>query len=188
MTHPHLTPSHRLQPTALALAMAALFAASAAAPALGQAAEANLKIELPSLNVAEYHRPYVAAWIERGDQSVAANLLVWYDQKKRDKEGEKWLKDLRQWWRRGGRELSMPVDGVSGATRAAGEQKLNLGAGKNALANLAAGDYVLMVEAARESGGRELVKVPFQWPPKSAQTAKAQGSNELGAVSLELKP
>ncbi|MFJ3045795.1 DUF2271 domain-containing protein [Herbaspirillum chlorophenolicum] len=173
-----------LKPTVLALAMAALFASAAPAGA----ADMNLKIEIPTLNVAEYHRPYLAAWIERADQSVAANLAVWYDLKKKDKEGEKWLKDIRQWWRRSGRELQMPVDGVSGATRPAGEQKLNFGSGKGPLASLAPGDYVLMVEAAREVGGRELVKLPFQWPPKSAETAKAQGSSELGAVSLELKP
>jgi hypothetical protein len=95
---------------------------------------------------------------------------------------------MRQWWRRSGREQQMPIDGVSGATRAPGEQKLNFGSGKGPIANLAPGDYVLMVEAAREVGGRELVKVPFQWPPKSAQSAKAQGSSELGAVALELKP
>ena len=181
MTHKK---SALLKPTVLALAMAALFASAAAAGA----ADMNLKIEIPTLNVAEYHRPYLAAWIERADQSVAANLAVWYDVKKKDKEGEKWLKDIRQWWRRSGRELQMPVDGVSGATRPAGEQKLNFGAGKGAIANLAPGDYVLMVEAAREVGGRELVKLPFQWPPKSLQTAKAQGASELGAVSLELKP
>lgn len=173
-----------LKPTVMALAMAALFAS--AMPAV--AADLNLKIEVPTLNVAEYHRPYIAAWIERPDQSVAANLAAWYDTKMKDREGEKWLKDIRQWWRRSGRELQMPVDGVSGATRPAGEHKLSFGSAKGPVANLAPGDYVLMVEAAREVGGRELVKVPFQWPPKSAQNAKAQGSSELGAVSLELKP
>ncbi|WP_288392046.1 DUF2271 domain-containing protein [uncultured Herbaspirillum sp.] len=172
------------KPTALALAAAALFASAAPAGA----AEMNLKIEIPTLNVAEYHRPYLAAWIERADQSVAANLAVWYDMKKKDKEGEKWLKDMRQWWRRSGREQQMPIDGVSGATRAPGEQKLNFGSTKGAIANLAPGDYLLMVEAAREVGGRELVKLPFQWPPKSPQSAKAQGNSELGAVALELKP
>lgn len=180
MKHKHA----RLTPTVLALAMAALF--TQAAPAV--AADMNLRIEVPTLNVAEYHRPYLAAWIERADQSVAANLAVWYDMKKKDKEGEKWLKDIRQWWRRSGREQQMPIDGVSGATRPAGEHKLNFGAGKGPLVDLAPGDYVLMVEAAREVGGREVVKLPFQWPPKSAQNAKAQGSSELGAVSLELKP
>ncbi len=173
-----------LKPTALALATAALFASAAPAGA----AEMNVRIEVPSLNVAEYHRPYLAAWVERADQSVAANLAVWYDLKKKDHEGEKWLKDMRQWWRRSGREQQMPIDGASGATRAPGEHKLNFGSGKGPLASLAPGEYVLMVEAAREVGGRELVKVPFQWPPKSAQSAKAQGSSELGAVALELKP
>jgi hypothetical protein len=171
------------QPTVLALLLAGLFAAAPAG-----AAEMNLKIEVPTLNVAENHRPYLAAWIERADQSVAANLAVWYDLKKRDKEGEKWLKDLRQWWRRSGRDQQMPIEGVSGPTRPAGEHKVNLVSGKGPLVNLAAGDYVLMVEAAREAGGRELLKLPFQWPPKSLQNGKAQGHTELGAVALELKP
>jgi hypothetical protein len=176
--------SSAIKPTILALAMAALFVSTA--PVLG--ADMNLKIEVPTLNVAESHRPYVAAWIERPDQSVAANLAVWYDMKKKDKEGEKWLKDLRQWWRRSGRDQQMPVDGMSGATRPAGEQKLAFSSAKGPLANLAPGEYILMVEAAREAGGHDLVKVPFQWPPKSAQNGKGQGQGELGGVTLELKP
>jgi Predicted periplasmic protein (DUF2271) len=43
------------------------------------AADLSVSIEVPRLNVAEYHRPYVAAWLERPDQSVAAHLNVWYD-------------------------------------------------------------------------------------------------------------
>jgi len=152
------------------------------------AADLNVKVEIPRLNVAEYHRPYVAVWVERPDQTVAASLAVWYDLKKKDKEGEKWLKDMRQWWRRAGRELQMPVDGVSGATRPAGEQQLSFSGDKGPLAKLPAGDYILMVEAAREVGGRELVKVPFQWPPKSAQTARGKGDSELGAITLDFKP
>ena len=40
------------------------------------AAELALDVEIPRLDVAEYHRPYVAVWIEREDASVAANLAV----------------------------------------------------------------------------------------------------------------
>ena len=47
----------------------------------------NVGVELPRLEVAEYHRPYVAVWLERADGSVAANLSVWYELKKRDAEG-----------------------------------------------------------------------------------------------------
>ena len=56
------------------------------------------------------------------------------------------------------------------------------------LASLPPGSYQLVVEAARENGGREVVRLPFDWPVKAAQTAKVQGEHELGAVSLDLKP
>ena len=46
------------------------------------AADLSVKFDLPQLNVAEYHKPYVAIWLERADQSVAANLAVLYDLKK----------------------------------------------------------------------------------------------------------
>ncbi len=48
-------------------------------PAL--AAEMNVSVEIPKLNVAEYHRPYVAIWLEKPDQSFVGNLAVWYDVK-----------------------------------------------------------------------------------------------------------
>ena len=152
------------------------------------AADLNLKLDIPRLNVAEYHRPYLAVWLERPDQSFAANLVVWYDIKKANNGGTKWLKDIRQWWRRSGRDLQMPADGISGATRAPGEQSLSFNAGKTALGPLPAGEYQLVVEAAREAGGREVVRVPLQWPPKTPQTLKATGEHELGAVVVELLP
>ena len=156
------------------------------APAL--AADLSLKVEIPRLSVAEYHRPYTAVWIERADQGFATNLAVWYDLKKKDNEGTKWLKDLRQWWRKSGRELQMPVDGLSGATRAPGEHQVALAGGTSALDKLPGGDYALIVEAAREGGGREVVRLPFQWPPKASQISHARGEHELGTVTMELRP
>ena len=151
-------------------------------------ADLALKVELPQLAVAEYHRPYMAVWVERADQSVAANLAVLYDVKKRDNGGAKWLKDVRQWWRKSGRDLQLPMDGVTGATRAPGEHTLSFAGAKAAIDKLPAGDYTLVVEAAREAGGRELVRLPFQWPPKAAVSVPAKGKEELGNVSLQLKP
>lgn len=155
-------------------------------PAL--AADLDVKIEIPKQDVAEYHKPYVAIWVERPDNSVAANLAVWYDIDKKNNAGTKWLKDMRQWWRRAGNSMTMPVDGVSGATRAPGEATISFSNGKNPLGNLPAGNYELVVEASREGGGREVVSVPFSWPAKKNGTLSAKGSSELGAVSLQLKP
>jgi hypothetical protein len=156
------------------------------ASASAMAADLALKLDVPQLNVAEYHRPYIAAWVENADQKVVANLAVLYDTKKKDNAGTKWLKDMRQWWRKSGRELTMPLDGVSGATKAPGEATLSIPKGE--LDKLPAGQYTVLVEAAREAGGREVVKVPLQWPPKSAQNLTGQGKEELGAVVVQVKP
>jgi len=153
------------------------------------AADLTVKVEIPRLSVAEYHKPYVSMWIERADQGVASTLAVWYDGRSKEGDGgTKWLKDMRQWWRKAGRDMKLPADGVSGATRAPGEHTLTFTDGKAPLGKLAAGNYNLVVEAAREVGGRELVRVPFTWPPQSAQSAGAKGETELGGVTVNLKP
>lgn len=83
----------------------------------------------------------------------------------------------------------MPVDGVTGPTRPAGKHLLAFNDRQPQLAGLAAGEYTLVVEAAREVGGRELLKIPFRWAAKpAAQKGSAQGSSELGAIALTVKP
>jgi hypothetical protein len=138
------------------------------------AAAGTVTVTVPRLSVAEYHRPYVAVWLEPVGGGAARTVAVWYDTKKQGNEpGTKWLADLRTWWRKGGRSLNMPADGVSGATRAPGQYTLALPA------DLKPGAYTLNVEAARETGGRELVTVPLMVP---AGQARGSGKEELGAV------
>ncbi|WP_448662022.1 DUF2271 domain-containing protein [Sphingomonas sp. CJ20] len=162
-----------------ALGGVAVFPAGAAAQTL------DVSITIPKLTVAEYHRPYVAIWLEK-EGAAPRTLSVWYDVNKRGGEGTKWLRDIRQWWRASGRTMQFPADGVSGATRAPGVQKLRLTAGSGAMPALSGGTYTLVIEAAREVGGREVVRVPFTWNGTSA-TASAKGASELGAVSLTVK-
>jgi hypothetical protein len=149
------------------------------------AADLSLSVEIPQLPVAEYHRPYVAIWIEGADQTIAANLAVWYQLRG---DHTKWLPDLRQWWRRGGRDLKVPVDGLTGATRPVGQHLLKFDAAQAPLAGLKPGQYAVVVEAVREVGGREAVRIPFEWPIKGTKRASATGSKELGAVALTLNP
>ncbi|MCA6216551.1 DUF2271 domain-containing protein [Ideonella sp. B7] len=152
------------------------------------AATLQLTLELPRLSVAEYHKPYVAVWLEKdGQPNAAAQLAVWYDLKKANNGGTKWLRDLRQWWRAGGRDLTVPADGVTGATRSPGEQVLRLDQAPG-LARLPAGQYTVVVEAAREGGGREVQRLPLTWPIQAAQQAQAQGTHELGALKLKATP
>lgn len=152
-------------------------------------ADLDLSIEIPRLSVAEYHRPYVAMWVESADHGVAGTLAVWYDlQTKKTDPGTTWLKDMRQWWRKTGRDLKMPVDGISGATRPPGTHPISFRGASTFLGKLQPGSYELVVEAAREVGGREVLRIPFQWPGSAAKSGKAQGQHELGSVSLTIKP
>lgn len=151
------------------------------------AAQLDVTVEIPRINAAEYHRPYVAVWVEGTDQKALANLAVWYMQKDTaEGHGTKWLPDLRQWWRKSGRNLKVPVDGVTSPTKPVGKHALNFGADHPDLARLAPGSYTLVVEAVREVGGRELLKIPFDWGKAGA--GNAQGKTELGAVTLTSKP
>ena len=170
--------------TSLACSLAGLFSAP-----LAQAESLSVKVTVPRLEVAEYHRPYVAIWVEGADQKDVADLAVWYQMRDTaEGHGTKWLPDLRQWWRKSGRSLKVPVDGVTGPTKPVGKHALSF-SDKQHLARLAPGQYTLVVEAAREVGGRELLKIPFTWPAKGApQSGKAQGATELGAVTLTVKP
>src|SRR5688572_22061621 len=163
---------------ALALALTAFGGAA-------HAADLSLSVEIPQLPVAEYHRPYVAIWVESADQAIAANLAVWYQVRG---DHTKWLPDLRQWWRRGGRDLKVPVDGLTGATRPVGQHLLKFDAASAPLADLKPGKYELVVEAVREVGGREALRIPFEWPIKKAKREAAKGTKELGAVALQLNP
>jgi hypothetical protein len=107
-------------------------------------------------------------------------LAVLYDVKKKDNAGTKWVKDLRTWWRKAGRDVELPMDGVSGATRTAGVQTLSFAGRPAGLDKLPAGDYKLVIEAAREAGGRELVRVPFTWPSQGQAGRRVRGQGRAG--------
>jgi len=174
---PEATPL-KLWAGAAALALASGISGAAAAASL------TLQFTLPEMRAASYYRPYVAAWVEKpGDKEVAAPLAVWYDVRLRDGLGKNWLHRLRTWWRIGGQQLALPVDGVSGATRPAGTHTLQFSDGKGALAQLPPGRYQLAVEVVREQGEHELLRLPFEWRG-AANSAQAEGSKELGKVSV----
>ncbi len=148
------------------------------APGMAAAQTLDVSVTIPRLTVAEYHRPYVAMWIEK-EGGPTQTLSVWYDVDLKNNEGTKWLRDVRQWWRASGRTMRFPAAGVTGATKAPGTHKVSF------KPQLGAGNYTLVVEAAREVGGRELVRIPFSLP--KAGTARASGKSELGAVTLTVK-
>lgn len=153
-------------------------ASAGAAPA---PATLNVTYEVPKLSVAEYHAPYVAVWIEGPKNGPAAGTLS----VRFKPNHEKWLKDMRQWWRKAGRNLTLPANGLTGPTRPPGRHVAAFTATDGALKSLKPGSYVLVVEAAREAGGHEAVRVPFTWG-KPGKPVTVRGSAELGAVTVSV--
>ncbi|MEC5129050.1 DUF2271 domain-containing protein [Verrucomicrobiales bacterium BCK34] len=149
------------------------------------AGELTAKIVIPELDVAEYHRPYVAVWIETPERELIQHIAVWYDTEMENKEGETWLKDLRQWWRKGGRSLQMPVEAVSGPTKPVGEHEISIPLDSPLLSKLKPGPYFFVVEASREVGGREMQRVPFEWSLTPKIDEEVQGETELGKITLK---
>lgn len=153
-----------------------------------QAGGLDIDIDIPAIDTAEYHRPYVAVWLENEDRSIVRDLSVWYEQNKANDEGRKWLKDLRRWWRVSGRNQEVPADAVSGATKAVGRHTVTIAADDPRLQGLPAGTYSVAVEASREKGGHELVRLALPWPAAEQLHESARGERELGDVTLTTHP
>ncbi|MBD3586283.1 DUF2271 domain-containing protein [Salinimonas sp. HHU 13199] len=152
------------------------------------AASGKLSVTTPRQQVAEYHNPYLAIWLADARHTKVMNIKVMYDVAMDNDKGEKWLKDLRLWWRRSGRSTALPVDGVTGATRPSGTMSISLSGHMQDLASLEAGEYFIFVEAARELGGRELVKLPLTLPLTAPLTVTRSGNHELGNITLTMEP
>ena len=130
--------------------------------------ELKLELNLPAQS-GEYHNPYVAAWIEDDHGQSVRTLVLW-------REGAKWLKDIRRWWRKVGRKDQSIVDAMTSATRPAGRYQLNFKALDDQQQPLSRGNYVLRIEIVRENGGRSMTKQPFTLDGSSHQFTVAKTS------------
>ncbi len=139
----------------------------------------EIKLELPTIETSQYHRPYVAVWVEDAQQQPVRLIALWV-------EKPDWLKDLRRFWRKIGRSNTPLVDAVSGATQKPGNYTLQWDGKDDSGQSLAAGQYTLFVEAAREQGGRSLAKHAFQLPANSTVISIA-ADGELGAINATIR-
>ncbi|WP_409522826.1 DUF2271 domain-containing protein [Nitrincola sp. MINF-07-Sa-05] len=156
----------------------ALVGAALMNSALVQAQPVEIAVTLPEIPNNSY-RPYVSVWIEDANDDVVATLAVW------SKEPD-WLKDMRRWWRKAGRYDQGDLDSVSGATRKPGRYSLSWN-GMDAAGNaVAPGTYVVNVEAAREHGGRSLVRQEITLNDEEQHLITAP-QEELGEIEISVK-
>lgn len=111
-----------------------------------------------------YRRPYIAVWVETTAGTPVRTLGLWIQR-------ERWLRDLRQWYRyhKDNRPL---IDAMSRPTRNPGEYSFVWDGLNDQGQALPLGEYVLVVEAAREHGTYQITR-------GTIDTRKDSGALEL---------
>lgn len=137
----------------------------------------SIDYEIPALDVAEYRRPYVAIWISDNSGNAIRHLQLLGD--------NRWLRDLRLWWRKFGRADDALVDALAGATRKPGRYRISWD-GRDGQGNkVLQGNYELHLEVVREHGEREAIALPFVLNGQVIST-ETKGTQEIGRVNLAL--
>ncbi len=152
-----------------------------------QAVTFKIELEIPRIETDAYFRPYVAVWLESEQREPIQTLALWYQTESlaMQEDGGKWLKDLRQWWRKIGRNEQAKYDSVTGATRRPGQYKI-VWHGQSVL--LTAKNYFINFEAAREEGGRTFHRLPFSLDPSlKQQTIIIPAEHEFGEITIKLE-
>ncbi len=136
------------------------------------AEQLEVSFELPSFDSANYHKPYVAIWLESKEKKET--LLLWH---LKESEKDKWLVDIRRWWRKQGRYGEVP-DGITGATKGPGKYKKSFnidGVTK----------FKLFIEVVREDGGRSLVKQSIDFNNNKTDY-KLTADKEIGPIHIKI--
>lgn len=110
--------------------------------------------------------PYIAVWVEDKQGNLVQTISVWFLQ---SQKGERYLQHLRSWYTIA-TEASAEVT-TSGATRPAGTYSV-VWDGKGMDGNLVAqGEYVLLIEAAREHGPYSVSSTTLTLSDKGVEVA-----------------
>jgi thiamine biosynthesis lipoprotein len=143
--------------------------------------ELTINVEIPQAQRFGARRPYVAVWIENKDRFPVRTLAVWFQK-------ARWLNELRAWYRddrlRAMSEGTEILNSVTSATRSPGKYTFKWDGKDNSGKLVKAGQYTVLVEAAREHGGYSLVHHEMDFNGEPAQ-AQLPPEAELGAISLD---
>jgi len=150
----------------------------ATAPKLvAQQAKLSISLELPAPMGGRGRPPYTAIWLETLDGEAVTTIEVRYNR-------TRWLPELSQWWRKFS-AAGPEIDAVTGATLRAGIHEVNWDGRTHTGDSLTSGEYYVWIEAAREHGGHDRVRVKVDLgQPGSVVTA--QGQSELGQIQIRV--
>lgn len=139
-------------------------------------ASIGVEFELPQVQASIYARPYVAVWIEDKKRQPVRTIQLWVGD-------DEWLKDLRSWWRKVGRDDRSVVDAVTSATRPVGQYRFTWDGLDQQGKRVEQGDYTFYVEVVREHGGRNYIRQKITLGEESFDLQIAP-TEETGNITL----
>jgi thiamine biosynthesis lipoprotein len=134
---------------------------------------------IPTLDIDDYEKPYVAIWLTNSKREVIKHLLLLGT-------SEQWAQTNKRWWRKSGRHNELLLDGLARPTRKPGTYQLNWDWYDDYGNLVPTGVYQLHIEASREDG--ELTLTSFNFNTNKLPTIlKKPAAGELGQLQLTIK-
>jgi thiamine biosynthesis lipoprotein ApbE len=140
-----------------------------------------ITLELARSDAWRYRRPYVAVWVEDAQGAPVRAISLW-------SEKPRYLNELRRWYhdypssRQYGAELS---PSVSSATRPPGKYTLRWDGTDDKGNPVKPGRYTILVEAAREHGGYDLMHHEISFDGETPAQSSLPAGNEIAGVQLD---
>lgn len=143
----------------------------------------NTKIEvqltLPVIETTIYARPYVAVWVEDAQRKPVRTIQLWVGK-------DEWLKDLRSWWRKVGRNDRVLVDAVTSATRPEGQYRFYWDGLNDQGERIEQGEYTLYIEVVREHGGRNYLRQKLLLESENV-SHRLNPTQETGPITIDYR-
>ncbi len=136
----------------------------------------SIDFNIPEMDISEYAAPYFTLWITDEKRKLVRSLLMLGD-------SVRWQEENYVWWRRYGRKEPILVDAISEPSRNPGHYSIVWDGFDDFGQAVCQGNYTLHVEASREHGKHQLVKMKVVIGETTFKMEnKAQG--EIGDIRI----
>ncbi|WP_169977307.1 DUF2271 domain-containing protein [Tautonia rosea] len=148
----------------------------------------RFEINRPEVEQRRYRRPYVVVYIEDETGHVVRHLLMWVSMS--GSGPDQWLPDLLRWYRSdAGRtriERRNKAYAIGRSTRPPGEYRISWNGKDDKGQPLPEGSYTVFVEAAREHGTHQVIRMPVSIADEPF-AEDYEGNVEIKSASVEYR-
>lgn len=135
-----------------------------------------IDIALPLFDIADYRGPYISVWLTDENNHLLKTLAL-------RGTSERWIHELRTWWRRVGRKNIALIDGFAGATQKNKPLHIIWNGNDDFGEPVNEASVVLHIEVAREHGGRTYQKIPITLNELNVPIL-VDGEGEIGDIRI----